>query len=70
MARASGSYGTYSLAADLVLALFVLMTLLVNAIAVVELFVSRQTRGKLLTRSRSLYSRFAGGQAATTINHY
>jgi hypothetical protein len=55
-ARSSGSYGSYSLAADIILAVFVLMTLLVNAIAIGGLFVGRQTRGKLLGGLIAMYS--------------
>ena len=55
-ARASGSYGSYSLAADIVLAVFVLMTLLVNAIALAGLFVGRQTRSKLVSGLVAMYA--------------
>jgi hypothetical protein len=55
-ARASRSYGSYSLAADIILAVFVLMTLLVNAIAIGGLLVGRQTRGKLLSGLIAMYS--------------
>jgi hypothetical protein len=48
--------GSYSLAADVVLAVFILMTLLVNAIALVGLFVGRQTRSKLLNGLIAMYA--------------
>lgn len=55
-ARSSSNYGGYSLAADIVLWVFVLMTLMVNAIAISGLFVGRQTRGKLLNGLIAMYS--------------
>jgi hypothetical protein len=55
-AAASRSYGSYSLAADVVLAVFILMTLLVNAIAIASLSVGRQTRGKLLAGLITMYA--------------
>jgi uncharacterized membrane protein len=55
-AKASGSSGTYSVAADIILAVFVLMTLLVNAIAIGGLFVGRQTRSKLLNGLIGMYN--------------
>jgi hypothetical protein len=55
-ARAGTNYGSYSLAADIILGVFVLMTLLVNAIAVGGLSVGRQTRGKLLNGLIAMYS--------------
>jgi hypothetical protein len=44
-----------NLAADVVLAVFILMTLVVNAIAIGGLFVGRQTRGKLLGGLVAMY---------------
>ena len=55
-ARASGSYGTYSLAADIILTVFILMTLFVNAIALSGLLVGRQVRGKLIGGLVAMYS--------------
>lgn len=47
--------GTYSLGSDVVLGVFILMTLLVNAIAVAGLYVGSQTRGKLLAGLITMY---------------
>ncbi len=55
-ASAHNSYISYSLAADLILVVFILMTLLVNAIAVAGLYVGRQTRSKLLTGLLTMYA--------------
>ena len=55
-AAASRTYGSYSLAADVVLAAFVLMTFLVNVIAVTGLYVGRQTRGKLISGLIAMYT--------------
>jgi hypothetical protein len=55
-AAASRTYGAYSLAADTVLAVFVVMTLLVNVIVVAGLLVGRQTRGKLLAGLVAMYA--------------
>lgn len=53
----SGTYGSrYNLADDVVLAVFIAMTLLVNAIAVAGLYVGRQTRGKLLAGLINMYA--------------
>jgi len=49
------SAGSASSAADVVLAVFILMTLFVNAIAIVGLYVGRQTRSKLLTGLVAMY---------------
>jgi hypothetical protein len=46
-AKFSGS-SSYNPAADIVLAVFVIMTILVNVIAIRALFIGRQTRGKLV----------------------
>jgi len=55
----SAASGTASddgdLTADVVLAVFILMTLVVNAIAMGGLFVGRQTRGKLLGGLVAMY---------------
>ncbi len=48
--------GSASLAADIVLVVFILMTLLVNAIALAGLYVGRQTRGKLLSGLVAMYT--------------
>jgi len=48
--------GSYNRAADIVLAIFIVMTILVNGIAVVGLFVGRQTRKKLLDGMIAMYS--------------
>jgi len=48
--------GSASSAADVVLVVFILMTLLVNAIAVAGLYVGRQTRGKLLAGLITMYA--------------
>ena len=50
------SSGSASSAADVVLVVFILMTLLVNAIAVAGLYVGRQTRGKLLAGLITMYA--------------
>jgi hypothetical protein len=55
-AAASRSYGSTSLAADVVLAVFVLMTLFVNGIAIAGLYVGRRTRSKLLTGLVTMYA--------------
>jgi len=44
------------LAADVVLGVFILMTVLVNAIAIVALYVGRQTRSKLLAGLMAMYA--------------
>jgi len=44
------------LAADVVLGVFILMTVLVNAIAIVALYVGRQTRSKLLAGLLAMYA--------------
>ena len=44
------------LAADVVLGVFILMTVLVNAIAIVALYVGRQTRSKLLAGLIAMYA--------------
>jgi hypothetical protein len=43
-------------AADIVLAVFIVMTILVNAIALAGLYVGRQTRGKLLSGLLAMYT--------------
>ena len=43
-------------AADVVLAVFIVMTLLVNGIALAGLYVGRQTRGKLLSGLVAMYT--------------
>lgn len=48
--------GSASSAADIVLVVFILMTLLVNAIALAGLYVGRQTRGKLLSGLVAMYT--------------
>jgi hypothetical protein len=48
--------GPYNLAADVVLAVFILMTLLVNAIAIAGLYVGRKTRSKLLDGLMVMYA--------------
>lgn len=47
--------GSATSAADVVLVVFILMTLFVNAIALVGLYVGRQTRSKLLTGLVTMY---------------
>ena len=47
--------GSNTVGDDIVLAVFILMTLLVNAIAIVALFVGRQTRSKLLDGLIGMY---------------
>jgi hypothetical protein len=54
-ASSNGPYGSYNLGADVVLGVFILMTLLVNAIAVAGLYVGSQTRGKLLAGLITMY---------------
>jgi hypothetical protein len=55
--RSSGSgSGTGNQAADVVLAVFIVMTILVNAIALAGLYVGRQTRGKLLSGLVAMYT--------------
>ena len=54
-ASSNGPYGSYNLGADVVLGVFILMTFLVNAIAVAGLYVGRQTRGKLLAGLITMY---------------
>lgn len=49
VATANRDNSSSNLAADVVLAVFIVMTLLVNTIALVGLYVGRQTRGKLLS---------------------
>jgi hypothetical protein len=48
--------GTYNLAADVVLGVFIVMTLLVNAIAIAGLYVGRDTRGKLQDGLVAMYA--------------
>lgn len=45
-----------ALAADVVLGIFILMTILVNAIAIIALYVGRQTRSKLLAGLMAMYT--------------
>ena len=52
--RGSGSTGNP--AADVVLTVFIVMTILVNAIALAGLYVGRQTRGKLLSGLLAMYT--------------
>lgn len=52
----SRNFGSVSPAADVVLVVFILMTLLVNAIAIAGLYVGRQTRSKLLTGLVTMYA--------------
>jgi hypothetical protein len=47
---------TGNLAADVVLSVFIAMTLLVNGIALAGLYVGRQTRGKLLSGLVAMYT--------------
>lgn len=55
-AASASANESYSLAVDVVLAVFILMTLSVNAIAVAALYVGRQTRGKLLAGLITMYA--------------
>jgi hypothetical protein len=48
--------GSGNLAADVVLGIFIVMTLLVNAIALAGLYIGRQTRGKLLSGLVAMYA--------------
>ncbi len=55
----SGSASDYSgsnLGNDIVFTIFIVMTFIINAIAVFGLFVGRQTRGKLLTGLIAMYT--------------
>jgi hypothetical protein len=47
---------SYDLAADIVLAIFIMMTIMVNAIAISGLYVGRRTRIKLLDGLIAMYS--------------
>ncbi len=53
---ASNNSGSSQLATDAVLAVFILMTILVNTIALGGLYVGRQTRSKLLTGLMAIYA--------------
>jgi hypothetical protein len=55
-AGTAASRYSYSLAADVVFAAFVLMTFLVNGIAIAGLYVGRQTRGKLVSGLIAMYT--------------
>lgn len=55
-AIANRGSGTGNQAADVVLAVFIVMTILVNAIALAGLYVGRQTRGKLLSGLLAMYT--------------
>jgi len=55
VAHASHDNGSGNVAADVVLAVFIVMTLLVNTIALAGLNVGRQTRGKLLSGLVTMY---------------
>jgi hypothetical protein len=55
-AIANRGSGAGNPAADVVLAVFIVMTILVNAIALAGLYVGRQTRGKLLSGLLAMYT--------------
>ncbi len=48
--------GGYNLGADVVLGIFIMMTLLVNVIAIAGLYVGRRTRSKLLSGLVEMYA--------------